>query len=178
MDLMNDDTTLSRSTRSAPQGCIRSTWRLPHERRCRSSSAPHAEFALPMAIEIAVGPDGDGADGVVVVDAADDHYLQVDVDARRRCRRLGHLRAVVVHDVDALDLAQQSALMALVAHAARPRACRIIATTSVPLFERVLQGSFDSGLFYASEHDPHQGRRSGHGRLRVTVEAVPLARGA
>jgi DNA-binding NtrC family response regulator len=45
-----------------------------------------------------------------------------------------------------LDLAQQSALMPLVAAA---RACRIIATTSVPLFERVLQGSFDAGLFYA-----------------------------
>ena len=40
--------------------------------------------------------------------------------------------------------------MALVADSAgRPRAaCRIIATTSVPLFERVIQGSFDSDLFY------------------------------
>jgi hypothetical protein len=107
-------------------------------------SAP-SEFARQMAIEIAVGRDGDGADGVVVVDAADHHYLQSTL-MRAAGAPLRHLRAVVVHDVDALDPAQQSAVTALVAGA---RACRIIATTSVPLFERVLQGSFDSGLFYA-----------------------------
>jgi hypothetical protein len=101
--------------------------------------------ARQLAIEIAVGPDGDGADGVVVVDAADHHYLQSTLMLAAGAP-LTHLRAVVVHDVDALDPAQQSALMPLVAGA---RACRIIATTSVPLFERVLQGSFDSGLFYA-----------------------------
>lgn len=107
-------------------------------------SAP-PERARQMAIEIAVGPDGDGADGVVVVDAADHHYLQSTLMLAAGAP-LSHLRAVVVYDVDALDLAHQSALMPLVAGA---RACRIIATTSVPLFERVLQGSFDSGLFYA-----------------------------
>jgi DNA-binding NtrC family response regulator len=56
----------------------------------------------------------------------------------------------MVEDVDALDQTQQSALMALVADAdgRATRPCRIIATTSVPLFERVMQGSFDSDLFY------------------------------
>lgn len=106
-------------------------------------SAP-PEFALQMAFEIAIGPDGHGADGVVVVDAADQYLLSTLMLAA--AAPLSHLRAVVVHDVDALDLAQQSALLPLVAGS---RACRIIATTSVRLFERVLQGSFDSGLFYA-----------------------------
>jgi hypothetical protein len=107
-------------------------------------SAP-SESALQMAIEIAVGPDGHGADGVVVIDAADSQYLQSTL-MRAAGAQLGHVRAVVVHDVDALDQAQQSALTPLVAGA---RGCRIISTTSVPLFERVLQGSFDAGLFYA-----------------------------
>ena len=107
-------------------------------------SAPQ-EFARQMAIEIAVGSNGHGADGVVVVDAADNHYLQTTL-MRAAGAPLTHLRAVVVHDVDTLDRAQQSALMPLVANA---RGCRIITTTSVPLFERVLQGSFDSGLFYS-----------------------------
>jgi hypothetical protein len=107
-------------------------------------SAP-PECARQLAIEIAVGPDGDGADGVVVVDAADHHYLQSTLMLAAGAP-LSQLRAVVVHDVDAIDRTQQSALMPLVAGA---RGCRIIATTSVPLFERVLQGSFDSGLFYA-----------------------------
>ena len=106
-------------------------------------SAP-PELALQMAIEIAVGPEGRSADGVVVIDAADSDYLQSTLMSAA-CAPLGHIRAVVVHDVDMLAPAQQSALMPLVA---RVRGCRIIATTSVPLFERVLQGSFDSDLFY------------------------------
>lgn len=107
-----------------------------------------AEFALPMAIEIAGGPAGDGA-GIVFVDGA----AHLDVSwtlARAAAAELGPLRAIVVQDVDALDQTQQSALMALVADPSGPaaRPCRIIATTSVPLFERVMQGSFDSELFY------------------------------
>ena len=63
---------------------------------------------------------------------------------------LSPLRTIVVQRVEALDQAQQSALMTLVADTAGldARACRIIATTSVPLFERVTQGSFDPDLFY------------------------------
>jgi hypothetical protein len=107
-------------------------------------SAP-AEFARQMAIEIAVGPDGHGADGVVVVDAADTHYLQSTLMSAAG-GPFSRIRAVVVHDVDALDRDEQSALLPLVA---RVRGCRIIATTSVPLFERVIEGSFDAGLFYS-----------------------------
>ncbi len=110
-------------------------------------SAP-AEFALPMAIEIAGGPAGDGA-AIVFVDAAAHRDLSSTFD-RADAADSGRLRAIVVKDVDALDHSQQSALMALVGDAARPaaRPWRIIATTSVPLFERVMQGSFDSDLFY------------------------------
>jgi hypothetical protein len=111
-------------------------------------SAP-AESALPMALEIAVGPGASGSDGVVVVDAADNRHLR-STFTRASAADLGTLRTIVVRGVEALDQAQQSALMALVADTAGPdsRVCRIIATTSVPLFERVRQGSFDSNLFY------------------------------
>jgi hypothetical protein len=110
-------------------------------------SAP-AEFALPMAIEIAGGPAVDGA-AIVFVDGAAHRDVSWTLD-RAASGELGPLRAIVVQDVDALDQTQQSALMALVADGAGPRSrpCRIIATTSVPLFERVMQGSFDSDLFY------------------------------
>jgi len=110
-------------------------------------SAP-PESAFPMAMAIALATE-DGADSVVVVDGEDSRYLQSAL-IRAASTAPGRLRAIVVHDVDALDRAQQSTLMALVADGARPGscACRIIATTSVPLFERVLEGSFDSALFY------------------------------
>jgi hypothetical protein len=111
-------------------------------------SAP-AESALPMALEIAVGPGGNVADGVVVVDAADNGHLRSTFTLASEAG-LSPLRTIVVRGVEALDRAQQSALMALVADTAGPdsRPCRIIATTSVPLFDRVTQGSFDSDLFY------------------------------
>jgi hypothetical protein len=111
-------------------------------------SAPK-DSALAMAIEIAVGLGAHGAEGVVVVNGADSRYLQSTM-ARAASATLDAPRAVVVHDVDAMDHAQQSALMALTADIAEHRApaCRIIATTSVPLFDRVVQGSFDAGLFY------------------------------
>jgi hypothetical protein len=54
-----------------------------------------------------------------------------------------------VHDVDALDAAQQAAFMAALAHIPRQGAdaCRIITTTAVWLFDRVLQRSFNAALF-------------------------------
>ena len=111
-------------------------------------SAP-AESALPMALEIAVGRGVDGAGGVVVVDAADNCDLHSTL-TRASTDGVGMLRTIVVQDVETLDHAQQSVLMALVADTgdSDSRACRIIATTSVPLFERVTEGSFDSDLFY------------------------------
>jgi hypothetical protein len=105
--------------------------------------------ALPLALEIAVGNGDGGADGVVVVDATDHGHLR-SAFTRASEDGLGRLRTIVVQGVEALDHVQQSALMALVADASGPdsRACRIIATTSVPLFDRVTQGSFDAELFY------------------------------
>ena len=107
-------------------------------------------FALSMALEVALGVDGDNPEGIVVVDASDDCYLHATL-VRAALADRGSLRAIVVHDVEALDAAQQSILRELMGdlgRAASPRACRIIATTSVPLFDRVCDGSFDSNLFY------------------------------
>ena len=148
MDLMNDDR--PSWTDQTGQARLRS---LDMAAATRTSvpvliSAP-AESALPMALEIAVGRGADGAGGVLVVDAADNGHLHSTL-SRASAAGLGTLRTIVVQDVETLDQAQQSVLMALVADTADPdsRTCRIIATTSVPLFERVIQGSFDSDLFY------------------------------
>jgi hypothetical protein len=147
MDLMNDDR--PSWTDQTGQARLRS---LDMAVAARTSvpvliSAP-AESALPMALEIAVGSGADGAGGVLVVDAADNGHLHTL--SRAAAADLGTLRTIVVRDVETLDQAQQSVLMALVADTgdSDSPACRIIATTSVPLFERVTEGSFDSVLFY------------------------------
>jgi hypothetical protein len=108
------------------------------------------EFALPVAAEIAMGHAVNGPDGVVVVDAADDGHVRATL-RRAALPGGGGLRAVVIHDVHELNRAQQSALMTLVASLGRPgpARCRVISTTSVSLFDRVLDASFDTDLFYA-----------------------------
>jgi hypothetical protein len=109
-------------------------------------------FALPMATGIALANNVDGADRltVAVVDAADEGHLRSTLK-RAASSGSGGLRAVVIHDVHELNQAQQAALMALVAGLGRPGAgrCRLIVTTSVALFDRVLDASFDTDLFYA-----------------------------
>jgi hypothetical protein len=149
MDLMNDD----RTTQFDPTGAAR-LHALDMALAARTSLSvlitATPELAIPIAIKIAAGTDEPASDeGVLVVDAADNRDLQSTL-IRAASGGLDRLRAVVVHDVDSLGPAQQAALMSLVADAARPRAraCRIVATTSVPLYERVLDGSFDSRLFY------------------------------
>jgi hypothetical protein len=112
-------------------------------------SAP-PELALPMAIEIAAGVGTALAEGVFVVDAAD----SLDLDSTlARAEAPGHTepRSLVVHDVHVLGRAEQARLMALMAQttATGPGGWRVIATTSVPLYERVTQGLFDSRLFYS-----------------------------
>lgn len=111
-------------------------------------SAPR-DCALRLALEIARGSGDKGADGVVIVQAADTTYLQSALSRAATARRDPH-RAVVVQDVDALDHDQQRTLKLTIEDIARSgvNACRIIATTSVPLFERVSEGLFDAGLFY------------------------------
>jgi hypothetical protein len=108
------------------------------------------EFALPVATEVAMAHGEHGADGVVVVDAADDGHLRSTL-RRAASPGISGLRAVVIHDVHGLNAAQQSALMALVHGLGRPGTsrCRLISTSSVSLFERVLDDSFDPELFYS-----------------------------
>ncbi len=108
------------------------------------------EFALPVATEIAMTNAVDSAEGIVVVDAADDEQLRSTL-RRALLPGASGLRAVVIHDVDGLNRAQQSALLSLVAGLRRPGTarCRVISTTSVSLFDRVLDASFDTDLFYA-----------------------------
>jgi hypothetical protein len=110
-------------------------------------SAP-LKSALEMAIEIALAGGRVRAEYVMMVDAADNRYLCMTLSRAATAGR-GQLRAVVIQDVDRLGRAQQSALMTLMTEtSSSARPCRIIATTSVPLFDRVRQGSFDSALFY------------------------------
>jgi hypothetical protein len=107
------------------------------------------ELALTTAIEIAVGTDLSGAEGVVVVDAADDRHLRSTL-THAMSSDVGRPRAVVIHSVDTLDVPLQREVMALVASLSIPQAggCRLITTTAVSLFERVIQGRFDPELFY------------------------------
>ena len=111
-------------------------------------SAPR-DCALRLALEIAMGSGEQGADGVVIVQAADTTYLQLALSRAATAHR-DRPRTVVVQDVDALDHDQQRTLKLTIEDIARSgaSACRIIATTSVPLFERVSKGLFDAGLFY------------------------------
>jgi hypothetical protein len=148
VDVMNDNRSVSIDRPGLAQLCSRDIAVAARTSVPVLISAPE-ESALPMALEIAMGCGDDG--GVVVVDAADaDHrHLRSTFELVSEAG-LSPLRTIVVQGVEALDPAQQSALMALVADTAGPdsRACRIITTTSVPLFERVTQGSFDPDLFY------------------------------
>ena len=109
-------------------------------------SAP-PELALGMAIEIAAGTSSSGADGLVLITASDNGDLR---SALMPSDDYGSVRTVVLRDVDVFDDAQQSALVGLLADPACDVACawRVIATTSVPLFDRVMDGSFDERLFY------------------------------
>jgi hypothetical protein len=108
-----------------------------------------AAAALRLALTIAVGPGEDMADEVAVVHAADSINLHAALTPTAGAAT-GRRRAIVVHDVDALDRIQQSMFKAAMLDNTRhgPNASRVIATTSVPLFEQVVQGSFDSVLFY------------------------------
>jgi hypothetical protein len=108
-----------------------------------------AEMAFPIAVEIAVRDSVDDADGLFVV-APGRQNLEASLmyaDAINRA----HVRTVILRDVDAFDEAQQSALVQLMADRARSGlgAWRFIATTSVRLFDRVVEGSFNSRLFYS-----------------------------
>ena len=107
-------------------------------------SAPR-NCALAIAREIA-GTSGE--DGVVIVHAADTIGFRSALS--RAAAGFDRLRAVVIQDVDALNRDQQAALKGTLEHLALAGAagCRILATTSVPLFDLVSAGVFDARLFY------------------------------
>jgi nucleotide-binding universal stress UspA family protein len=109
-------------------------------------SAP-SDRALPIAIAIATSR-GATPDDVLVVDGATARTQLSTLMKSGASGRGGH-RVVLLRDIEAFDHAQQAAVMELLAQARRPGAAyRVIATTSVALFERVVEGSFDSELFY------------------------------
>jgi DNA-binding NtrC family response regulator len=63
----------------------------------------------------------------------------------------GPQNTVVLLEIQSLTLAQQAALVGPLAESRRlnlPSSWRVIATTSVPLFDRVADGSFNARLFY------------------------------
>jgi len=121
-----------------------------------------SKSALEMAIEIALAGGKVRAEYVMMVDAA-----RQPLPSCTTLRRAGDLRAVVNLRAGrdsgcgtGLGRAQASQpLMALMTETSvPPRAapCRIIATTSVPLFEhRVRQGSFRFSAVLPSEQDSH-----------------------
>ena len=55
---------------------------------------------------------------------------------------------LVVHEVQGLDEAQQTALLRLLESHVDGGRCRVIATSSTSLFERVCDGRFLGALFY------------------------------
>ena len=107
------------------------------------------EIALPIALEIGSGYRDDARDAVAVVDAANRHELEMAFGVYQGTDQ-GGIRGVVLRNVDALNRAQQLALLRLIdarAASSAPRV-RVITTTSVSLFDRVVEGSFDGQLFY------------------------------
>jgi hypothetical protein len=139
-----------------PQGQLGATWQMaPHIldiNAARSSPAVlitgPAAVGHRLAMEIAAEPTAEQGDAVVVVEARDRRCLQRALSCA--VAGTGGLRAIVVYDVDALDAAQQAAFLAALTHIPRydAHACRIIATTAIWLFDRVLHGSFNPRLFY------------------------------
>ena len=129
MHLMNDDRHFP-STRPARRGCIRSTWRLPREHRCRCSSARRRNSPSRWPSRLRSGRRAT-APTAWSWSTPPTTTISSSTLMRAAGAPLSRLRAVVVHDVDVLDQAQQSALMPLVrpaparpAASSRPRRCR------------------------------------------------------
>ena len=111
-------------------------------------SAP-SDRALPIAIAIAASGGVNQPDDVLVVDDTISRTQLSNLMKAGTSGRERH-RVVLLRNVEAFDHAQQSAVIELLAQTKRPGAapCRVIATTSVALFDRVAEGSFNSELFY------------------------------
>jgi hypothetical protein len=96
-----------------------------------------------VAYAIARGTDADHplevCDGAAITQAAGE---------RPRGDGAGDGVCLLVRDVDELDAAEQSALMRLLDTRGHGRYRRVIAMSTVSLWDRVEQGRFDAGLFY------------------------------
>src|SRR3954467_7282133 len=147
MDLMNTDLT---SYSDAP---FRQTYSLDMALAARTSVpvliTAGPGLALAMAVQIAAQADRPGAEGVFVVDAADGQDLAW-ADTGADGSGAAEPTTVIVHDVHALGKAQQLQLMALMNHRTPhgDSRWRIIATTTVSLYDQVTQGLFHDRLFY------------------------------
>jgi hypothetical protein len=107
------------------------------------------EDAMKVAVEIA-GTINNGHRGPLVVAAA--NLVRLTASMENEWARGGRPTTVVVLNIDAIDRNQQNVLMELLTARGRTAAAspwRLITTTSVPLFERVLAGAFESRLFYS-----------------------------
>jgi hypothetical protein len=107
------------------------------------------EDAMKVAASIA-GTTDNGQCGPLVVTAASLAQLTASM-ANAEWARGDRPTTVVVLNIDAIDRNQQNVVMEmLVAHGrtAAVSRWRLITTTSVPLFERVVAGAFESRLFY------------------------------
>ena len=107
-----------------------------------------SDRAMPLAIAIAASAGANRPDDVLVVESATAR-MQISSLLEAGAAGRGH-RVVLLRNIEAFDHAQQSAVVELLEHARRPGTApfRVIATTSVALFDRVADGSFESKLFY------------------------------
>jgi sigma-54-interacting transcriptional regulator len=107
------------------------------------------ETAFRVALNIASGSGGGDTGNVIIVDAAevtDPRSFMSDVPASG-----GPLNTVVLREIQSFTAAQQAALVDALVESRRlnhSSAWRVIATTSVPLLDRVADGSFNARLFY------------------------------
>ena len=107
-----------------------------------------SDRAMPLAIAIAASAGANRPDDVLVVESTTAR-MQISSLMGDGAVGQGH-RVVLLRNIEAFDRSQQSAVVELLEQTRRPGAAprRVIATTSVALFERVADGSFDSKLFY------------------------------
>lgn len=107
------------------------------------------ETALRVALDIATGSGSGDAGNVTIVDAAeatDPRSFMNDAPASD-----GPLNTVILREIHSFTAAQQAALVDPLVESRGlnlSSAWRVIATTSVPLFDRVADGSFNARLFY------------------------------
>lgn len=108
------------------------------------------EDAMGVAAAIAGTTDHGHVGAFVVLAAANIDELAGSMTNAEQGRG-DHPRTVIVRDIDAIDRQQQDVVMETIRVRCRTAAFpswRLITTTSVPLYDRVVAGAFDPRLFY------------------------------